>query len=464
MKTPSAASYIIDRDFMFLTPLDILFTFFGLIVLTLLVVWIRNRNKDKSYYRFILPGFLFKVAFVLANCVFYIIVYDWGGDSIGFWDGSVKLNNLFWENPFAYFEELWRTDDQRTVYKNFSFVTGYPDSHIYMEIESFFVSKVASLFTFITFKGYLLMSLIFAFFTTIATMSLFSLVKSYNLHNERFIALALFFIPSLSFWCGGISKDTLMWIAVCYFIVHAHQVITVDKKATLWNWIILLLCLYVMYRVRSFMIMAVIVPLLFSYSVRITKKFGKGSLPSLGFKSIIVFFGVAGIFYFLQTSIADQYLEEAAVINYDMTTNKTYGTNRYDLWITDYSPAGMLKAAPASIIAGIFRPFIWESLNVSLILNGIESTVLLFFTARLFFGGRFRRTISVVRSNEFLIFAFFFAIILAFFAGFTSILFGVLVRFKAPVLPFLVLLLTAAMQNESENENEEEEQGAWNMD
>jgi hypothetical protein len=39
-----------------------------------------------------------------------------------------------------------------------------------------------------------------------------------------------------------------------------------------------------------------------------------------------------------------------------------------------------------------------------------------------------------------------------------------LVRFKAPVLPFLVLLLTAAMQNESENENEEEEQGAWNMD
>jgi hypothetical protein len=455
LKTPSAASFIIDRDYMFLTPLDILFTFFGLIVLTLLIVWIRNQNKDKSYYRYILPGFLFKVAFILANSIFYIIVYEWGGDSIGFWDGSVKLNNLFWENPQGYFEELWRSDEQRSVYKNFTIRTGYPDSHIYIESESFFVSKVASIFTFITFKGYLLMSLIFGFFTTIATMNLFGLVKSYDLHNDRFIALALFFIPSLSFWCGGISKDTLMWISICYFIVHVHQVISVDKKATLWNWLVILFCLYIMYRIRSFMIMAVVGPLLLSYSVRITKKFGRGSLPSLGFKGLVTVIGIAGIFFFLQTSVADQYLEEAAVINYDMTTNKTYGTNRYDLGITDYSPAGMINAAPASILSGIFRPFIWESLNVSLILNGIESTVLIFFTARLFFGGRFRRTISVVRSNEFLIFAFFFALILAFFAGFTSILFGVLVRFKAPVLPFLVLLLSLRPEEEKREPREE---------
>lgn len=449
MKTPGSASFIIGKDYVFLTPLDIIFTIFGFALLTILIIWIRNRNEDKSYYRFLLPGFLFKSAFVLANCVFYIVVYKWGGDSIGFWDGSIKLNNLFWENPLGFFEELWRSDELRTMYKNFNLRTGYPQSHIYMETESFFVSKVASIFTFITFKGYLLMSLVFAFFTTLATMQLFKLIQGFNLHQKRYIALALFFIPSLSFWCGGISKDTLMWISVCYFLVHAHQIISIEKKTTLWNWIIVLLTLYVMYRVRSFMIMTVLAPLLFSYSVRITKKFGKGSLPSLGFKGLGIVVGIIGVFYFLQSSVADQYLNEAAVINQDMTNNQTYGTNRYDLGITDYSPAGMIKAAPASIVAGIFRPFLWESLNVSLILNGIESTVLIFFTFRLFFTGRFGKTIAIVRQNEFLVFAFFFAIILAFFAGFTSILFGVLVRFKAPVLPFLVLLLTAAKQNEN---------------
>jgi Ca2+/Na+ antiporter len=74
---------------------------------------------------------------------------------------------------------------------------------------------------------------------------------------------------------------------------------------------------------------------------------------------------------------------------------------------------------------------------------------------RLFFGGRLRKTISLIRSNEFLVFAFFFALILAFFAGFTSILFGVLVRFKAPVLPFLVLLLSLRREEEKREPREE---------
>lgn len=443
MKTPSSASFLIDKDYIFLTPLDIAFTIFGFVILLFVVFWIRNRNKEHLYYRYFLLAFLFKVVFVIANCIFYIVVYEWGGDSIGFWDASVKLNNLFWENPAGYLEEMWRSDELRTMYKNFSIETGYPDTRIYMENESFFISKVASIFSFFAFKGYLLMSLYFAFVTTAASFSLFKLVRNLNLHSERNIAIAIFFIPSLSFWCGGISKDTFMWIAVCYFLVHMYQIISIEKKSKLVNWLVVIICLYVMYRVRSFMIITVLAPLLFAYSIRVSRKFGFGSLPSLGFNVFITVVGAIGIVFFLQTTLADKYLEEAAVINYDMTTNKTYGTNRYDLGITDYSPSGMIKAAPASILAGLYRPFLWESLNASLILNGIESTILLFFTLRLLFNGRLRKTIGLIRKHEFLIYAIFFALILAYFAGFTSILFGVLVRFKAPVLPFLVLILTA---------------------
>jgi uncharacterized membrane protein YfcA len=126
-----------------------------------------------------------------------------------------------------------------------------------------------------------------------------------------------------------------------------------------------------------------------------------------------------------------------------MTTNKTYGTNRYDLGVTDYSPAGMIAAFPASVLAGFYRPYVWEALSTSLFLNGIESVVLIFYTLRFLLSGNVLKRIKRIRQHEFLIFAFFFAVILAFFAGFTSILFGVLVRFKAPVLPFLVIVLTA---------------------
>jgi hypothetical protein len=52
-----------------------------------------------------------------------------------------------------------------------------------------------------------------------------------------------------------------------------------------------------------------------------------------------------------------------------------------------------------------------------------------------------------------LVFAFFFALILAYFAGFTSILFGVLVRFKAPLLPLLVIVLTSYYLEEKTKKN-----------
>lgn len=437
------AEFVIDRDYTFFTPLDLLATILGIAIIYIVLYIRRRRKSELEHYKYYIPAFSFKMLFVLTNALYYIIVFGAGGDSIGYWDGAVKLNHLFWKDPFLYFDELFKTQEYLGHLKNFDSTTGFPDARIYGEQSSFFVSKIASLFTFFTFKGYILMTIIFAYITTNASWRLYELMRSFKLHSDWHLALAIFFIPSLSFWCGGISKDTVMWVAVCYFLYNVYQLISPEKKSSFWNWIGILLTLYVMYRVRSFMIVTVIVPLLFAYSARIGKKFGPKSLERLGIRILITFIGIGGILVFFQTPIAEEYINEAAVINHDMTTNKTYGSNRYDLGITDYSPAGMILAFPASVTAGFYRPFLWESLSVSLILNGIESLVLMYFTFRFFFSWKVRERIKRIRNHEFLIYAFYFSVILAYFAGFTSILFGVLVRFKAPVLPFLVMVLTA---------------------
>lgn len=448
MNTPEAAPFIVDRNYLFFTPLDIAATILGITVIFVLLYLRKQRNKDKEHFKYLIPAYFFKAIFVVANALFYIIVYKVGGDSIGYWDGAVKLNNLFWVDPMAYFQEIFTTSEYRTVYTNFSIQTGYPDSHIYGESESFFISKIASFFTFFTFKGYILMSLIFAFITTNASWKLFELVRGYKLHKDWHIALAIFFIPSLSFWCGGISKDTVIWVALCYFLHHLYQLISIDKKASFINWIVIFICLYVMLQVRSFMIITVLVPLLFAYTSRLTQKFHNRKFERNFIRFFLISLGISVVIIFFQTPEAEKFLNEAAVINQDMSTNKTYGTNRYNLNITDYSPTGMLSAIPQAVIAGFYRPFIWESLSVSLFLNGIESIILLYFTFRFLVSAKIRQRIQLIRKHEFLIFGFFFAFILAYFAGFTSILFGVLVRFKAPVLPFLVIILTSYYLNE----------------
>jgi hypothetical protein len=196
------------------------------------------------------------------------------------------------------------------------------------------------------------------------------------------------------------------------------------------------------------MILTVLAPLLFAYSARLGRKFGTKSIGRSLLRILIAGISIGSILLFFQTSIADEYIQEAAIINDDMTNNKNYGTNRYDLGITDYSPVGMALAFPNSVLAGFYRPYIWEALSVSLILNGIESILIIYFTVRFLFSGKVLARIRRIRNHEFLVFAFFFALILAYFAGFTSILFGVLVRFKAPLLPFLVIVLTAHIKEE----------------
>ena len=67
----------------------------------------------------------------------------------------------------------------------------------------------------------------------------------------------------------------------------------------------------------------------------------------------------------------------------------------------------------------------------------------------------------MIRENEFLLFSFFFVLIFGFITGFSSVIFGVLVRLRAPLLPFLALLLVI---DSSDNKTEIEDVSKAELD
>jgi hypothetical protein len=134
--------------------------------------------------------------------------------------------------------------------------------------------------------------------------------------------------------------------------------------------------------------------------------------------------------------------QEASIVQNDFKNNETYTGKKYDIGVVDGTPAGMIRAFPISVFYGIYKPFIYEALSPTLILNGIESLVLVLMTLNFFFVGNVFKKIKRVSSNEFLIFAFVFTLLIGFMAGYTSVLYGVLVRIRAPLLPFLFLIFT----------------------
>ena len=207
--------------------------------------------------------------------------------------------------------------------------------------------------------------------------------------------------------------------------------------------LIILLSIFLIYHVRSFILAAIAAPIFMSFGARLTKRYEKQFLTKLLFRSFIFLGGIFLFVQFFSSSFSAEMVAEAELVQSDFTENETYTGKRYEISNTDASPAGLIRAVPESVFYGIYKPFIYESLSPTLIINGIESFVLMILTLKFFISRDLFLKIKNIRKEEILVFSLIFAFFIAFMSGFTSVLFGVLVRIRAPLLPFFFLVLTA---------------------
>lgn len=430
----------------YLTFLDILPAIFWFIIIFVIALIIRSNNKSIPEYKYYIPNILIKIFFAIAYGVFYIFIYG-GGDTTAYFETAITLNNLFFKSPELYFEQIFNEPNSYLYSNFFDSTTGFPPGWIYRESEGFFVAKIISFLSFFTLKSYFAMTVILASIVSHATWKLFQLVSSFNFSNKKLLAIGILFLPSVNFWCSGVSKDTVVFIATIYLIYNVFKIISNEHKSSISNYLMIFLMAFLIFNIRSFILVAILVPIFFSISARFVKILGGGNMAVIAFRTIIIIIGIVGIgrSFILQSEqdfiSSNSALKEAAVIQDDFNTNDTYGNKKYDLGNIEFTSVGLLKVMPIATLTGIFRPFLWEALSPTLILNGLESILFLYFTF-LFFRRKFIKKWNFIRSHEFLIFCLVFIIIIGFMTGLTSMLYGVLVRLRAPLLPFLFVLLT----------------------
>ena len=94
---------------------------------------------------------------------------------------------------------------------------------------------------------------------------------------------------------------------------------------------------------------------------------------------------------------------------------------------------------PKAVIAGLYRPFIFESETAVMLLSGLENTVLLLLTLYVFFKAGVKYTIKQILGNPFVSMCLLFSVVLALGIGISTSNFGALVRFKIPLIPFFAL-------------------------
>jgi hypothetical protein len=400
-----------------------------------------NKNKDKPHYKYYKTGFYTKLLAALAFSIIYIYKYD-GGDTTAYWDTAQKFNNLFYFDIGKFFVELFHPEPFANRYLSFDLHTGVPPEWIYNEPEGLFTSKIFALLTFITFRSYFAMTMFCAYISFKASWKLYELGLKYNASSERNLAIGALLLPSTAFWCTGISKDTIVYCCVIYALHLLFCYFDPTVKKNLVFYLKLFLIYFVLSNIRDFMLLTAVAPFVFALGIKFSNRPANSNFTRFFIQSILIVTILSGMAIFFGSSKAVEITQEAQVIQSDLKNNSEYGGAKYDLGITDFTPIGMLKAMPISIFTAFYRPFIWEAGSLFILISALETFVLLLLTISLIFKSGILLFIKSIRENEFLIMASIFTLILGFFAGYTSGLFGVLVRFKAPLLPFLYILLT----------------------
>jgi len=174
-----------------------------------------------------------------------------------------------------------------------------------------------------------------------------------------------------------------------------------------------------LYAIKNMAAKLIIVPLVIVASAGV----GLGALKSFG--------GVMGKFS------VDKVMETAINTQKDLKQDY-YKGHAFDIGLTDATPTGILKKAPEAFIAGIYRPFLWESDTAVMLLSGLENTFILIIT---FYILRYIKFIAIYRRiirEPLLFFALTYSIFFAFMVGLTTANFGALVRFRIAYLPFFI--------------------------
>ena len=432
----------------------------------LIILFRANSIKRKQYvlnnqahYKYYTLNVYFKLFLGLMYGAVYMFHYE-GGDTIAYYRAGEALNNLLWESPRLFWEELINEPVYNGFYSNYNATTGIPPGWIYRDPNSFFVSKIIALFMTFFGQSYIVITMLFSYIMAHASWKIFELIRHYKVTSDWYAALSILFIPSVSFWCAGISKDTVVLIATFYLLYYGFGLANKIVKSKFRSLFFIFICGYILYHTRSFMLFTIIAPFLIALSTRLIAKYRDSIVLANAMRFFIVVIGFGSLLLFLRTQgeelakTSNKYLNEASVQTDDFLNNKTYGEKRYDLGITSYTPFGMLRVAPQAILTAFYRPGIWEASSALLMISGIETTLFIYLSFIFFLKGNVFKKIRIVRNNEFLVFSFFFALILAFFSGFTSVLFGVLVRIKAPLLPFFLIVLSTKSKGKHEKELE----------
>jgi hypothetical protein len=431
---------------------------------------VRIANKYKSLspdFEYFTKGIMLKCLGAIALCLIYTKFYK-GGDTTGYFDGAYLTQMLGFEDFDTYIKVVFSGDTGPYTIKAYGRNNLCCPDYL-RDPQSFLIVRFTTPLTLIGSFSYFNTSIVIAALTFSGPWRLFRLFTKFYPEARKQLAIAILYVPSVLFWGSGILKDTFTFAAACWLTWSVYKLF-IERNRFVFHIFTLAISAWVLISVKPYIFVALVPGALIWISFKRISNL-KSPITKLAITPMIIVVGfiLLGV---ISSSLSeklgdfaniDRATERAIETNTDLK-REAYGANSFDIGTFDGSLGSFVSLFPLALIAGLFRPFIWEANNLVMIISGLENIFLLFIFLKTVVVVNPLKAIKYIFSDPLLIFCFTFSVFFAASVGLATANFGALVRYKIPCIPFFLATLYIVLyknkskyQSNKSNENQQKE-------
>lgn len=369
-------------------------------------------------------GYVYQVVMVVVNMAVVKYVYR-RGDMYAFYNDSEPVADWIRADPVLIID---------LFYKMFGFrssigMAGSEGTHMMVGF-----ATLARLFFGSSFPAMMLVPALIGFFAKVMLYDAFR--DSFGRRHRRWVMLSFLFLPSTVFWTSGLIKETIALTSIGFLIWGAVKLF--ERRP--WAIVPFLMGLAVLQQIKGHFLITMVVGGAAAFYVWRSSQGGRVQLRPVTFL-LVLGLGFAGVL--LVGEIAPRFALDNIAKEAIYLQSKSAGGSKIDIGVSrDMGLGGLVLLSPVAMFTGLYRPLIFESGSMTMIVNSFETTALAFLTLRGLRRTGLRNSLALAMRSPVFTFLVVFALLSSLGVGLATGNLGTLSRYRAPVIPFFALLLT----------------------
>lgn len=343
---------------------------------------------------------------------------------------SLKETQLLFENPGSYFSNIFDGIQFNSVAGFFASSNSYWNN---LKWNAYI--KLISVFNCFSFGNYYINVIFYSYLTFFGSVAIYRVMRNYIAGNNLLTIAGVFLVPSFIFWCSGLHKDGITFLAIALITYHFYFYV-VKEKARFSSWAVISIAAIALFIFRNHLLVTVLPALAAWYwSVK-----AKGN--PLKYFAIVYIIGT-GLFFGLKYIHASLdfpafVAEKQDAFDY-LAGNTSIRSGPLEPTVT-----GFIKKLPQAISYSMFRPFlsdIAKFLAVPAFLEMLFIWILILVVIL-----RYKN----FPSSGFSLFVLFFCTGTLLMIGYSVNNLGAILRYRSFLFPLFVPLLLTAICRQKE--------------